>query len=129
AERLSRAAAGGKRPLAIVSSGETTVHVRGKGRGGRNQEFALALAQPIATAGGAIAGMSLGRDGGDGPTDAAGPVVDATALARGRDAGLSPPSTFLDNNNSYAFFDAIGDLIHTGPTGTNVGDVQVALIA
>jgi hydroxypyruvate reductase len=125
---------GAGRPLCVVSSGETTVTVRGTGKGGRNQEFALAAAvrgSDPSTATGAgppYVLASAGTDGIDGPTDAAGAIVDATTLARARAAGLDP-AAFLADNNAYAFFDALGDLIHTGPTGTNVGDLQVLLIA
>jgi len=71
---------------------------------------------------------SVGTDGIDGPTDAAGAIADPTTMARAREAGLSP-ERHLSDNNAYAFFDALGDLIHTGPTGTNVGDLQVILLA
>jgi hydroxypyruvate reductase len=123
-----------------VSSGETTVNVTGHGKGGRNQEFALAAAGLISgTAVGATAVRhlpasarcalaSIGTDGIDGPTDAAGAIADSTTLDRARAAGLSP-ERFLEDNNAYAFFSALGDLIHTGPTGTNVGDLQVILLA
>jgi glycerate 2-kinase len=115
------------RPVCVVSSGETTVHVTGRGTGGRNQEFALAAAEllsPTATMGLA----SVGTDGIDGPTDAAGAYVDSSTLARAGAQGLAP-GPFLSDNNAYAFFDALGDLIHTGPTGTNVGDLHVILLA
>jgi glycerate 2-kinase len=118
----------GPRRLCIISSGETTVHVRGRGRGGRNQEFALALALSHVLPGGLWAGASVGTDGIDGPTDAAGAVVDPTTAARAARAGIDP-RTFLDDNDAYTFFAALGDLIHTGPTGTNVGDIQVFLQA
>jgi hydroxypyruvate reductase len=121
-------AAGAARPACIVSSGETTVHVTGHGRGGRNQEFALAAAEPLAQASGGALIASVGTDGIDGPTDAAGAIADATTISRARAAGLSPDRA-LSDNNAYAFFDALGDLIHTGPTGTNVGDLQVILLA
>jgi glycerate 2-kinase len=117
-----------RRPACIVSSGETTVRVTGTGRGGRNQEFALAGAEPLAHAGGDAVLASVGTDGVDGPTDAAGAIADATTLERARRAGLHA-AHFLDDNNSYAFFDALGDLIRTGPSGTNVGDLQVILLA
>ncbi len=120
---LSRAPA----PLCIISSGETTVRVRGGGKGGRNQEMALALAA-LGGVAGTWAMASAGTDGVDGPTDAAGAVVDATTAARAARANLAPRA-FLDDNNAYAFFSALGDLIHTGPTGTNVGDVQIFLLA
>jgi hydroxypyruvate reductase len=121
-------AAGVARPACIVSSGETTVHVTGAGTGGRNQEFALAAAGLLAEAGAPVVVASVGTDGIDGPTDAAGAIADSTTIARAMAAGLSPERHLLDNN-AYAFFDALGDLIHTGPTGTNVGDLQVILLA
>jgi hydroxypyruvate reductase len=114
-------------PLCIISSGETTVRVTGAGKGGRNQEMALALAE-FDGAAGTWAMASVGTDGIDGPTDAAGAVVDATTAGRAARAGLAPIE-FLNDNNAYAFFSALGDLIHTGPTGTNVGDVQIFLLA
>jgi glycerate 2-kinase len=117
-----------RRPTCVVSSGETTVQVTGHGRGGRNQEFALAAAEPLAQAGADAVLASVGTDGIDGPTDAAGAIADSTTLARARQAALHPVQ-FLDDNNSYAFFDALGDLVRTGPTGTNVGDLQVILLA
>jgi hydroxypyruvate reductase len=115
------------RPLCVISSGETTVTVVGRGKGGRNQEFALALASLLETVGTNVVAMSIGTDGIDGPTDAAGAVVDPTTLRRAQAMGLTP-QTFLDNNNAYEFFDRLGDLIHTGPTNTNVGDLQIILI-
>jgi glycerate 2-kinase len=117
-----------RRPACVVSSGETTVRVTGTGRGGRNQEFALAGAEPLAHAGGDAVLASVGTDGVDGPTDAAGAMADATTLERARRANLHA-AHFLNDNNSYAFFDALGDLVRTGPTGTNVGDLQVILLA
>jgi len=122
-------AASAPRPACIVSSGETTVHVTGRGRGGRNQEFALALVGALASVGTPAVFASAGTDGVDGPTDAAGAVADSTTVARARAAGLAHASDYLDDNNAYAYFAALGDLIHTGPTGTNVGDLQVMLIA
>lgn len=120
--------AGLGRPACIVSSGETTVHVTGGGTGGRNQEFALAAAELVAAGGGLGVVASVGTDGIDGPTDAAGALADSTTIDRAHAAGLSP-ARYLSDNNAYAFFDALGDLIHTGPTGTNVGDLQVILLA
>jgi hydroxypyruvate reductase len=121
-------ASGIERPTCIVSSGETTVHVKGSGRGGRNQELVLAGAEVLQQLGtyGAIA--SVGTDGIDGPTDAAGAYADGSTIDRALADGLAP-DTYLSNNNSYAFFEALGDLIHTGPTGTNVGDLQIILLA
>jgi glycerate-2-kinase len=116
------------RPLCVVSSGETTVHVTGSGKGGRNQEFALAAGALLDGLGAPAIVASVGTDGIDGPTDAAGAIADSTTIARARAAGLSPAES-LSDNNTYAFFDALGDLIHTGPTGTNVGDLQVILLA
>jgi glycerate-2-kinase len=70
----------------------------------------------------------VGTDGQDGPTDAAGAVVDSTTLARAEAASIGPPERYLDSHNSYVFFDELGDLLRTGPTRTNVGDLQVILI-
>jgi glycerate 2-kinase len=117
-------------PCCVIASGETTVRVTGSGRGGRNQEFALSLVERLATpgaGGGApwVAAASIGTDGIDGPTDAAGGMVDSTTLARARAAGIGEPAAFLANNDAYRFLDAVGDLIKTGPTDTNVGDLQI----
>lgn len=113
-------------PVAIVSSGETTVRVRGHGRGGRNQEFALALLETLGRSTRPLALASIGTDGIDGPTDAAGAVVDSESVRRARAAGLDAARALADND-SATFFDALGDLVRTGPTGTNVGDLQVLL--
>ena len=121
-------AAGAGRPACIVSSGETTVRVNGNGKGGRNQEFALACAPVLASLGIAAAVASVGTDGIDGPTDAAGAIADNTTLERGRTLQLHP-DTFLDRNDAYHFFAPLGDLIITGSTGTNVGDLQLTLLA
>jgi hydroxypyruvate reductase len=117
-------------PACVIGAGETTVHVRGGGVGGRNQEFALAMLGYLAGPEGPAlpsAFGSIGTDGIDGPTDAAGAIVDATTAERAAALGLDP-RRFLDDNDSYHFFSALDDLLRTGPTGTNVGDVQVALI-
>ena len=119
---------GVRRPVCVVSSGETTVTVTGAGTGGRNQEFALAAAGLLDAFGTPAILASVGTDGIDGPTDAAGAIADSTTIARADAVGLSP-ARHLRDNNAYAFFDALGDLIHTGPTGTNVGDLQVILLA
>lgn len=116
-------------PLAIVSSGETTVTVSGTGRGGRNQEFALAAAPLLADAPAPAVLASSGTDGIDGPTDAAGALADSTTLTRAAAAGLQPPAVVLDRNDSYPYFARLGDLLSPGPTGTNVGDLQVLLVA
>ena len=125
---VSQTSASLPRPLCVISSGETTVTVVGHGKGGRNQEFALAMAPLLETLGAQVVAASIGTDGIDGPTDAAGAVVDPTTLVRAQAAGLSLPQTYLDNNNAYEFFDRLGDLIRTGPTNTNVGDLQIILI-
>ncbi|MQA28324.1 MAG: DUF4147 domain-containing protein [Luteitalea sp.] len=117
------------RPTCVISSGETTVTVQGDGRGGRNQEFALAAADLLRQPGTDIVLGSAGTDGIDGPTDAAGAIADSTTCARAENAGLRPFEAYLRDNNAYACFDALGDLIHTGPTGTNVGDLQIILLA
>lgn len=115
------------RPACIVTSGETTVTVRGRGRGGRNQELALAAATALGTGEGPAVVASVGTDGVDGPTRAAGALADDTSVARAHALGLASPDTFLANNDASAFFEPLGDLIITGPTGTNVGDLQVVL--
>jgi hydroxypyruvate reductase len=117
-----------RRPACVISSGETTVRVTGDGVGGRNQEFVLACAAALAEVGAAAAVASIGTDGIDGPTDAAGALVDVTTIQRARDARLDP-AAFLRRNDAYHFFETLGDLIHTGPTGTNVGDLQAILLA
>lgn len=114
--------------LCVISSGETTVHVTGDGRGGRNQELVLAAVERLAARDPGVVLASVGTDGVDGPTTAAGAAADATSLERARAAGLLAPGDYLGRNDAYHFFEAIGDLIDTGPTGTNVGDVQVILV-
>jgi len=114
------------RPACVISGGETTVTIRGKGLGGRNQEFALAAAIDIAGLRDAVI-FSGGTDGTDGPTDAAGAIADGATLARAQNLGLDA-AAFLRNNDSYHFFEATGDLIKTGPTGTNVADIQLILL-
>ena len=116
------------RPACIVSAGETTVRVTGSGRGGRNQEFALGAAHALTRRFEAAVLASIGTDGIDGPTDAAGAVVDTTSLDRAVALGLHLADHYLEANNTYAFFDPLGDLVRLGPTETNVGDLQVVLI-
>ncbi|NIP56981.1 MAG: glycerate kinase, partial [Gemmatimonadetes bacterium] len=113
-------------PVCLVAAGETTVTVRGPGRGGRNQELALGAALELDGVDGAVL-ASLGTDGIDGPTDAAGAVVDGTTLPRARARGLDPREA-LERNDAYPFFHSLGDLLVTGPTGTNVMDVVVTLV-
>jgi hydroxypyruvate reductase len=117
------------RPLCVISSGETTVTVTGRGKGGRNQEFSFAMARAFSSLDGDVAGASIGTDGIDGPTDAAGAIVDRTTFTRAAAAGIADPDSYLNNNNTYEFFNQLNDLIRTGPTSTNVGDLQVILIA
>ncbi len=107
-----------------IAGGETTVVVRGSGRGGRNQEFALVAALAIGDA--PIAVLSAGTDGIDGPTDAAGAYADGHTLRRAHGLGLDPEQS-LAENDAYPFFDRLGDLLRTGPTGTNVMDLKLAV--
>jgi hydroxypyruvate reductase len=115
-----------KVPACVISGGETTVAIRGKGLGGRNQEFALAAAIDIAGLGDTVI-LSGGTDGTDGPTDAAGAIADGATLTRAQALHLDAPE-YLTDNDSYHFFQATGDLITTGPTGTNVADIQLILV-
>jgi len=114
------------RPTCILTGGETTVTVRGEGKGGRNQEFALAAALAAEGMRG-IAVLSGGTDGTDGPTDAAGAVADGDSVARGRAMGMEA-AEYLKRNDSYGFFRPLGDLLVTGPTFTNVMDLRVVLV-
>jgi len=126
---VAQAIASMPRPVCVLSSGETTVTVTGSGKGGRNQEFAFAMAATLAQCGPHVVAASVGTDGIDGPTDAAGAIVDPSTFQRAAAAGVAAPDTYLANNDTYAFFDTLGDLIRTGPTSTNVGDLQVILVA
>ena len=110
-------------PVCLLAGGETTVTVTGSGRGGRNQELVLAAAEALAAfpVPGVVA--SLATDGVDGNSDAAGGVADDRTLARAEALGLAPPSAFLADNDSRSFLGPLGDLIVTGPTGTNVMDL------
>lgn len=118
--------------LCLLFGGETTVTVKGGGKGGRNQELALAFAMEIAGLE-SVSMLSAGTDGGDGPTDAAGAIVDGGTAAHARRLGIEP-ATYLDNNDSYNFFHRFdassGKYSHfiTGPTGTNVMDIQIVLL-
>lgn len=119
-----------KAPACIVAGGETTVTLRGAGKGGRNQELALAFLAELARdecKGQGIHFLSASTDGTDGPTDAAGAFASTEALALADAAGLSAAASLADND-SYRFFDAIGQLLRTGPTMTNVCDLQLTLI-
>ena len=113
-------------PLCVLAGGETTVRVAGQGKGGRNQEFALVVAQELqGETGWAV--LSAGTDGIDGPTDAAGAFVDGWSIDRARERGLDPLAA-LKENDTYPFFAALGDLFIPGPTGTNVMDIKVVLL-
>jgi glycerate-2-kinase len=114
------------KPAAVVVSGETVVTVKGKGKGGRNQELALAAALKLQGIGGAVV-ASLSTDGVDGPTDAAGAIVDGETVERANRLGLDVQA-FLAENDSYGFFSKLGDLIVTGPTGTNVNDISLIIL-
>jgi glycerate 2-kinase len=118
-----------RKALCVIASGETTVALSAgsTGRGGRNQEFALAAARHLHDIGGHVVLASVGSDGIDGPTDAAGAVADETTIDRARAMGLDPDAA-LEAHDSYRFFQRLGDLIVTGPTGTNVGDIQILLL-
>lgn len=126
-DRVKDVLLGTPRPVCVISSGETTVTVTGSGRGGRNQEFAFAMAEPLGALGLDLVAASIGTDGVDGPTDAAGAIVDATTMQRARARGIMDPGDYLANNDTYVFFDRLGDLVRTGPTNTNVGDLQIIL--
>jgi hydroxypyruvate reductase len=113
------------KPCALIAGGETVVRLKGNGSGGRNQELALSAAKAIDGCAGTLI-FSLGSDGTDGPTDAAGGIVDGGTAAKLRAAGLSVDGILADND-SYNGLKAVDGLIITGPTGTNVNDVAVAL--
>jgi glycerate 2-kinase len=114
------------KPVCIISGGETTVTVKGDGVGGRSMELALAFALEINGAEG-ITLLSAGTDGTDGPTDAAGAIVNGQTIETARREGLDPQA-YLENNDSYNFFRKIGGLYITGPTGTNVMDIQLVVM-
>ncbi|RJE87298.1 glycerate kinase type-2 family protein [Paracoccus onubensis] len=120
-------AAGSSGPTALIFGGETTVHLRGTGRGGRNQELALRIAMQGDRLPAGWTFLSGGTDGRDGPTDAAGGIVDGGTVSRIRSSGKDA-GALLANNDSHAALKAAGDLLITGATGTNVADVQLMLI-
>ena len=115
------------RPVCVIGAGETTVRVIGRGKGGRNQELALSVVAALDAVREPAAFLSVGTDGIDGPTDAAGGLVDGTTLARARDLGVDLDASLADND-AYHALDRLGDLVRTGPTDTNVGDLQVLVI-
>ena len=118
--------AGSGRKIALLAGGETVVHVKGKGKGGRNQELALAAAQILDGVSHAAL-ISAGSDGTDGPTDAAGGYADGDTVSELREKGLNI-ADFLADNDAYHALQAVEGLLFTGPTGTNVNDVTVGLI-
>jgi hydroxypyruvate reductase len=114
-------------PVCILSGGETTVTIKGKGLGGRSQEFTLAAAMDIADVE-RIVILCAGTDGTDGPTDAAGAIADTHTCKQALSMGLDPKK-ILDDNDSYHFFEKLGDLLITGPTNTNVMDLRIMLVS
>jgi glycerate 2-kinase len=114
-------------PACLISGGETTVTLRGNGLGGRNQEFCLAAALDLVELPPRVVVLSGGTDGNDGPTDAAGAVVDPFSEKRGRELSLDP-SAYLKNNDAYHYLEKTKDLLITGPTNTNVMDVRLVLV-
>jgi hydroxypyruvate reductase len=130
-QRCFRDLGAGGRATCILGGGETTVRVRGQGRGGRNQECALGFLEELAGAGPAAEGLhflAASSDGTDGPTDAAGAFASLALLEKSRRLGLEP-ADFLARNDSYGFFDRIGGLLRTGPTNTNVCDYLICLVS
>ncbi len=125
AELMKQRSGEGKK-LALIAGGETVVHLKGKGLGGRNQELALASAEILSTMENAAL-ISVGSDGTDGPTDAAGGYVDSATVSRFEALSLDVKA-YLENNDSYHGLEAVGGLIITGPTGTNVNDVAIGLM-
>jgi hydroxypyruvate reductase len=114
-------------PACIISGGETTVTIRGDGLGGRNQEFGLAACLDLVGLPPRVVVLCGGSDGNDGPTDAAGAVVDPFTVTRGREAGMEA-ADYLKNNDAYHFLEKTQDLLMTGPTNTNVMDVRLVLV-
>jgi hydroxypyruvate reductase len=109
------------RPALMIFGGETPVHIHGNGLGGRNQELALAAVRPMSDMKGSAL-VTLATDGEDGPTDAAGAFVSDETLQKGLAHGLKPED-FLNRNDAYHYFEALNDLLKTGPSGTNVNDL------
>jgi len=114
-------------PACIITGGETTVTIRGEGLGGRNQEFCLAACMDLVELPPRVVILSGGTDGNDGPTDAAGALVDPFTVTRGKNAGMKA-AEFLNRNDAYHFFEKTEDLLMTGPTNTNVMDVRLVLV-
>lgn len=114
------------RPACVIAGGETTVTVKGDGKGGRNQEMALSAAIKIAGMENVLI-LPSATDGTDGPTDATGAIADGSTVVRAREAGLDP-ADYLARNDSYHFFEKLGDLVITGPTNTNVNDLTFVFV-
>jgi hydroxypyruvate reductase len=125
AQRLRRESTRRAHPFCLIAGGETTVTIRGKGKGGRNQELALSAVRELEGLQNVML-IALGTDGDDGPTDAAGAVVTGGTAHRAEALGLNAADS-LARNDAYPFFDALGDLLKTGPTGTNVNDLVFLL--
>jgi glycerate 2-kinase len=115
-----------QKPACIISGGETTVTIKGKGLGGRNQEFVLAAVMDIQGLENVVV-LSAGTDGTDGPTDAAGALGDGLTIQRAHGLQMNAVD-YLEDNDSYHFFEKLDDLIKTGPTNTNVMDLRLILI-
>jgi len=113
-------------PAALIAGGETTVTVRGKGKGGRNQELALAAAVKISGSEGVVVG-SFATDGIEGRTNAAGALADGSTITRSLRLRMDPEE-YLRNNDSYQYFSKLKDLVITGPTGTNVNDITILAV-
>jgi hydroxypyruvate reductase len=114
-----------KHPFCLIAGGETTVTISGDGKGGRNQELALAAVPELAGLKNALL-ITLASDGEDGPTDAAGAVVNGETLQRAKELNLAV-ADYLSRNDAYSFFERLGDLLKIGPTGTNVNDLVFLL--
>ncbi len=126
AKKLRDESANHQRPFCLIAGGETTVTIRGDGKGGRNQELALAAVNELGGLQNVML-ISLATDGEDGPTDAAGAVVTGESFQRGKRLGLDA-ADYLSGNDAYHYFQDLGDLIKTGPSGTNVNDLIFILI-
>ena len=127
AKEVSRTGTPVSKPACIIAGGETTVTIRGKGKGGRNQEFTLSAAMEIEGFEGVVI-LSAGTDGTDGPTDATGAIVDSNTCKDARKKFNLNAEEFLSRNDSYSFFKKTGEHIVTGPTMTNVMDIMISLI-
>jgi hydroxypyruvate reductase len=121
AQRLRVETSKRTRPFCLIAGGETTVTIKGKGKGGRNQELALAAVNELSGLEGVML-VALGTDGDDGPTDAAGAVATGESARMAESLGLDA-ADYLSRNDAYPFFEKLGDLLKTGPTGTNVNDL------